>query len=91
MELEVEEQKEEQEEQSKIKELKEAEEERLRKLKEKEQQRINKEQLSALYNDLNMDMPTDQRPYSAGLKNRLKREMQRLNRNFFPKEGIKIC
>lgn len=54
-------------------------------------ERITKDQLASLYNDLNLDMPTDERPYSAGLKNRLKRELQRLNRNFFPKKGIMIC
>jgi ACT domain-containing protein len=54
-------------------------------------ERIGKDQLASLYNDLNIDMPTDQRPYSAGLKNRLKREIQRLNRTFFKKGDVIIC
>ena len=51
-------------------------------------ERIQKEQLQVLYTDLNQDMPVDGAPYSAGLKNRLKRELQRLNKNFFPKDQI---
>jgi hypothetical protein len=53
-------------------------------------ERIQKEQVQAAYTDLNQDMPVDGAPYSAGLKNRLKRELQRLNKNYFPKEPIKI-
>lgn len=53
-------------------------------------ERIQKEQVQAAFTDLNQDMPVDGAPYSAGLKNRLKRELQRLNKNYFPKETIKI-
>lgn len=51
-------------------------------------ERISKEFAQALYTDLNQDMPVDDAPYSAGLKNRLKRELQRLNKNFLPKDTI---
>ena len=53
-------------------------------------ERITKEQSAQLYNDLNLDTPNDEMPYSAGLKNRLKREIQRLNKNFFPKDNLVI-
>lgn len=51
-------------------------------------ERITREVAQALYTDLNQDMPVDDAPYSAGLKNRLKREIQRLNKNFLPKDTI---
>ncbi|HEY1044955.1 MAG TPA: hypothetical protein VGF79_00855 [Bacteroidia bacterium] len=51
-------------------------------------ERINKEQLGSLYTELNQDMPTDTVPYSAGFKNRLKREIQRLNKNFFNDDKV---
>lgn len=53
-------------------------------------ERLQKDQSQAVYTDLNQDMPVDGAPYSAGLKNRLKRELQRLHKNYFPKEPIKI-
>lgn len=54
-------------------------------------ERISKEQLGQLYNDLNLDMPNDEMPYSAGLKNRLKRELQKISKNIFPKDQPTIC
>lgn len=49
-------------------------------------ERLTKDQLTQLYNDLNLATGSDQMPYSAGLKTRLTREIQRLNRNFFPND-----
>lgn len=53
-------------------------------------ERLTKDQLSQLYNDLNLATGSDQMPYTAGLKTRLTRELQRLNRNFFPPSKIEI-
>lgn len=51
-------------------------------------ERIGKEGADKLYNDLNLQMPTEEMPYSTGLKNQLDRELKRLNKQFFPKKHI---
>lgn len=53
-------------------------------------ERITKELSAAMANDLNMAMPNGEMPYTAGLKNRLEREVKRLNKNFLPKDSIQI-
>jgi len=49
-------------------------------------ERLSKEQVDRLYNDLNIQMPTQEMPYSYGLKNQLDRELKRLSAQFFPKQ-----
>jgi len=53
-------------------------------------ERLSKDNLQALFTELNQDMPVDGAPYSAGFKNRLKREIQKLNKNFFPDNKPRI-
>jgi len=53
-------------------------------------ERLTKDFLAQLYNDLSLDTQTDNMPYSAGLKNRLKRELNRLNKTFFPTDKVTI-
>jgi len=47
-------------------------------------QRLGEQGAARLYNDLNLQMATDEMPYSTGLKNQLERELKRLHNNFFP-------
>lgn len=54
-------------------------------------ERLNKEQLAQLYNDINLQTATENMPYTGGLKNRLQRELNRLNQNFFSKGKVTIC
>lgn len=49
-------------------------------------ERLNKEFAAQIYNDLNLATINDTQPYSTGLKNQLTSEIQRLNRNLFPKD-----
>jgi hypothetical protein len=49
-------------------------------------ERMTKEFAQQLYNDLNLEWTTESQPYTGGLKNRLRRELQRLNKNFFKED-----
>lgn len=56
-------------------------------------ERMTKEFAQQLYNDLNLEYSNTQnmsQAYSVGLKNRLKRELTKLNKNFFPGDSIQI-
>jgi hypothetical protein len=48
-------------------------------------ERITKEQVMQLYNDLNLAYPSQEIPYTTGLKNKIRSEVDRLRKNFFPK------
>lgn len=50
-------------------------------------ERITKELTDKLYTDLNLAMPTDNTPYVAGIRNRIQREVKRLNKTFYPCGG----
>lgn len=51
-------------------------------------ERMNKESLAKLYTDLNLDMATPELPYTSGLKNKLRQELVRLKKTFFPKATL---
>lgn len=48
-------------------------------------ERITKEQSMQLYNDLNLAHPSQDIPYTTGLKNKIRSEVDRLRKNFLPK------
>ena len=49
-------------------------------------QRITKEMTQQLYSDLNVSKPTEQMPFSVGLKTRIEKEAWRVKNEFFPKK-----
>lgn len=57
-------------------------------------QRITAEANGKLYNDLNMAGPTQEMPFTTGLKVQIDRELTKLKKRFFPKQkaqSITVC
>lgn len=51
-------------------------------------QRITAELTKILYSDLNLASPTEESPFSAGLKIKIQNEASRVKREFFPKNKV---
>jgi hypothetical protein len=53
-------------------------------------QRIAAEQSKELYTDLNMDKPSEEYPFTTGLKGKVNRELKRIAETFYPKPKSSI-